>query len=75
MKTKITISELCNKLQSLAHEGYAMHEIEVHTSCDGCESDIVIKSPVFDLKILTDKTAKLVISNENSESKKRNSKG
>ncbi len=70
MKTKITISELCNKLQSLAHEGYAMHEIEVHTSCDGCESDIVIKSPVFDLKILTDKTAKLVISNENPESKK-----
>ena len=70
MKTKITISELCSKLQSLAHEGYAMHEIEVHTCCDGCESDVVIKDPVFDIKILTDKTARLMISNENLESKK-----
>lgn len=62
--TKITISELCSKLQSLAHEGYAMHEIEVHTCCGGCESDVVIKDPVFDIKILTDKTARLMISNE-----------
>ena len=70
MKTKITISELCSKLQSLAHEGYAMHEIEVHTCCDGCESDVVIKDPVFDIKILTDKTARLMISNESLEPKK-----
>ena len=70
MKTRITISDLCSKLQSLAHEGYAMHEIEVHTCCDGCESDVVMKDPVFDIKILTDKTARLMISNENLESKK-----
>ena len=68
--TKITISELCSKLQSLAHEGYAMHEIEVHTCCDGCESDVVIKDPVFDLKILTDKTARLMISNVSLKPKK-----
>ena len=71
MKTRITISELCSKLQSLAHEGYAMHEIEVHTCCDGCESDVVMKDPLFDIKILTDKTARLMISNVNLESKKK----
>lgn len=71
MKTRITISELCSKLQSLAHEGYAMHEIEVHTCCGGCESDVVIKDPLFDIEILTDKTARLMISNVNLESKKK----
>lgn len=71
MKTRITISELCSKLQSLAHEGYAMHEIEVHTCCDGCESDVVMKDPLFDIEILTDKTARLMISNVNLESKKK----
>ena len=70
MKTRITISELCSKLQSLAHDGYAMHEIEVHTCCDGCESDVVMKDPLFEIKILTDKTARLMISNVNLESKK-----
>lgn len=67
---KLTVSELCSRLQYLAHEGYAMHEIEVHTCCDGCESDVVIKEPVFDIKILTDKTARLMISNESFEPKK-----
>ena len=71
MKTRITISDLCSKLQSLAHDGYAMHEIEVHTCCDGCESDVVMKDPLFDIKILTDKTARLMISNVNFESKKK----
>jgi predicted nucleic acid-binding Zn ribbon protein len=44
-----------------------MHEIEVHTCCDGCESDIFIKNPSFDIKILKDNTARLIISNENSQ--------
>jgi hypothetical protein len=46
-----------------------MHEIEVHTCCDGCESDVVMKDPLFDIEILTDKTARLMISNESLESK------
>lgn len=71
MKTRITISELCSKLQSLAHEGYAMHEIEVHTCCDGCESDVVMKDPLFDIEILTDKTARLMISNVSSGPNKK----
>lgn len=62
---KLTVSELCSKLQYLAHEGYAMHEIEVHTCCDGCESDIFIKNPSFDIRVLKDNTARLIISNEN----------
>ena len=67
---KLTVSELCSKLQYLAHEGYAMHEIEVHTCCDGCESDIIINEPVFDIKVLSDNTARLMISNVSLESKK-----
>jgi hypothetical protein len=63
---KVTISELCDKLQFLAHEGYAMHGIEVHTCCDGCESDIIIKDPDFEIEILPDKTARLKISNVNN---------
>jgi len=69
--TKLTISELCSQLQSLAHEGYAMHEIEVHTCCDGCESDIIINEPVFDIKVLSDNTARLVITNMSPEPKKK----
>lgn len=60
---KVNISQLCSLLQTIGHEGYAMHELEVHTICNGCESTVVIKEPMFDVEVLSDKTARLIITN------------
>lgn len=43
--------DLVTHLQTLAHSGYAIHEVEVHTKCHGCESDILLQDPEFNISI------------------------
>ena len=50
--------ELSNGLQSVAHEGYALHDIEIHTKCHGCLSDITIENP--ELEIIRDEKTKTI---------------
>ena len=48
---KLKLVDLVTNLQTLAHSGYALHEVKVHTKCHGCESDIILTDPDFQIKI------------------------
>lgn len=64
----MTVTELCSKLQTLAHQGYAIHAIELLTECDSCSSDIVLDNP--DLEILEsedNKSVKLLFRNKSHD--------
>lgn len=60
---KTTITELCSRLQSMAHDGYALYDIEVHLSGIGVENDIIITKPIFDLINTGNKSIRLLIRN------------
>lgn len=61
----MTVTELCSKLQTLAHQGYAIYAIELHAKCDNCSSNIILDS--LELEILEsddDKSVKLLFKNK-----------
>lgn len=64
MDKDLTVADLCSKLQALAHEGYAIHTIEMHTTCNDCESKIILSNPKIDFIIQDTKTVKMVLHNE-----------
>lgn len=45
----MTVVELCNQLQNLAHQGYAIHAIELLTECNNCSSDVVLDDPLLEI--------------------------
>lgn len=45
----MTVAQLCSQLQSLAHDGYAVHAIEIATECDNCTSDIILDNPILEI--------------------------
>ena len=65
METKeMTVAQLCSQLQSLAHDGYAIHAIEILTECDNCASDIVLDNPSLEiLKAEDNHSVKLLFRN------------
>lgn len=56
----MTVSELCSKLQTLAHQGYAIHEIELTTECESCSSDVTLFNPSLEVMETSEKTVKLI---------------
>ena len=64
MENKLTVADLCSRLQSLAHDGYAIHTIEMHTTCHDCESKIILINPKIDFIIQDDKTVKMALHKE-----------
>ena len=46
------------ELQMLANEGYALHDVEIHSRCGDCDSDVVIENP--ELVIIRDNENKTV---------------
>lgn len=63
MDKDLTVAELCSKLQSLAHEGYAIHTIEMHTTCNDCESKIILVNPKIDFIVQDSKTVRMILHN------------
>ncbi len=60
----MTVVELCNQLQNLAHQGYAIHSIELLTECDNCSSDVVLDNPSLEiLKSEDNHSVKLLFKN------------
>ena len=45
----MTVVELCNQLQNLAHQGYAIYAVELSTECDNCSSDVVLDNPEMEI--------------------------
>jgi len=43
----MTLTEFTDTLQLLAHQGYALHDVEIHSKCSDCDSDIIISEPEF----------------------------
>lgn len=41
----MNLTKLTSTLQGLAHEGYAVHDIEIHAHCKDCDSVTVVKDP------------------------------
>ena len=33
------LTEFTDTLQLLAHQGYALHNVEIHSKCSDCDSD------------------------------------
>jgi len=60
---RMTVTDLCSQLQSLAHEGYAIHAIELLTECDNCTSDITLDNPTLEIIKSDKKTVKLLFRN------------
>ena len=60
---RMTVTDLCSQLQSLAHEGYAIHAIELLTECDNCTSDIILDNPTLEILKSDKKTVKLLFRN------------
>lgn len=56
---ELELSKFVTQLQSLAHDGYALHKIVIHSKCDSCEADTILTDPDVTLKI--DETTKSVI--------------
>lgn len=64
---RMTVTDLCSQLQSLAHEGYAIHAIELLTECDNCTSDITLDNPMLEIIKSDKKTVKLLFRNGEHE--------
>ncbi len=64
---KLKLVDLVTSLQTLAHSGYALHEVEVHTKCHGCENDVILQDPEFKIQI-DSKTHSLRISFQQGDS-------
>ena len=45
----MTVVELCSQLQNLAHQGYAIHAVELSTECDNCSSDVILDNPEMEI--------------------------
>lgn len=60
----MTVVELCNQLQSLAHQGYAIHAVELITECNDCSSEIILDNPSLEiLKSEDNHSVKLLFKN------------
>jgi len=64
----MTVQELCGKLQSAAHEGYALHGVELLSECDHCSNDTVLDDPVLEIvKSEESHSVKLIFRNKKGE--------
>ncbi len=62
---QLTVADLCSQLQSIAHEGYAIHAIELLVECDKCSSDLVLDNPKLEiLKAEDSHSVKLLFRNK-----------
>lgn len=43
----MTLTEFTDAFQMLAHQGYALHDVEIHSKCSDCDSDVIITEPDF----------------------------
>lgn len=67
-KETMTVSDLCGQLQSLAHEGYALHGVEILSECDHCSNDAVLDDPVLEIvKSEESHSVKLIFKNKKEE--------
>lgn len=62
---QLTVADLCSQLQSIAHDGYAIHAIELLVECDKCSSDITLDNPRLEiLKSENSHSVKLLFRNK-----------
>lgn len=67
-KETMTVTDLCSQLQSLAHEGYALHGVELLSECDHCSNDTVLENPVLEIvKSEESHSIKLIFRNKKGE--------
>lgn len=60
----MTVVELCSQLQNLAHQGYAIHAVELITKGDDCSSEITLDNPSLEiLKSEDNHSVKLLFKN------------
>ena len=52
------LAKMTCQLQNYAHEGYALHGVEIHSTCHNCDTDIIIEDP--DLQIEVDEKTKSI---------------
>ncbi len=65
---QMTVADLCSQLQSLAHDGYAIHAIELLTECNCCSSDVILDNPSLEiLKSEDNKSVKLLFRNKDEK--------
>jgi len=48
----MTVREICDRLQILANNGFAVHSVEIQSECEKCSEDIILDNP--ELLILED---------------------
>ena len=65
---EMTVSDLCVQLQSLAHEGYALHGVELLSKCDHCSNDTILENPVSEIvRSEESHSVKLIFKNKKGE--------
>lgn len=62
-KEPMTVADLCSQLQSLAHEGYAIHALEIVTETG--DYKVTLNNPTLEMKVTKDHTVKLLFRNHN----------
>lgn len=55
----LELKSFVGKLQTLAHEGYALHKVAVRSKCNKCETNATLIDPAIDIQI--DESTKTVI--------------
>lgn len=61
-KEPMTVANLCSQLQSLAHEGYAIHALEIVTETG--DYRVTLNNPTLEIK-KTDRSVNLIFKNHN----------
>lgn len=61
-KEPMTVANLCSQLQSLAHEGYAIHALEIVTETG--DYKVTLNNPTLEIK-KTDHSVNLIFKNHN----------
>lgn len=55
----LDLGSFVEKLQSLAHEGYALHNIAVCSRCNNCETHTTLVDPDIDIQV--DEATKTIV--------------
>lgn len=61
-KEPMTVANLCSQLQSLAHEGYAIHALEIVTEMG--DYKVTLNNPTLEIK-KADHSVNLIFKNHN----------
>jgi len=58
------LTKFVNQLQDIAHQGYAMCDLEVHIVTPDSEADVIIENPTIRPQVINNEKVRLVLSNE-----------